>query len=155
MSYKSHVIERFRALCAHVDGGVDQIADATGLSAESLKQVLAGTKLPNTGNPRGLGPRSIDLITVHYPDWLLGQPPSVRQDDCYPAAAAEPTAMYGLPSDEQILEQMGMLLARVPINMRAPFGAVLADWARAGGTGTSPTALIALLGAAVKRRSPS
>lgn len=49
MSYKNHVIERFRALCSRVHGGVDQIADVTGLSAESLKQVLAGTKLPNTG----------------------------------------------------------------------------------------------------------
>ncbi len=69
MTPKEFAIECFRSLCDRVPGGVASIADATGLSAESLTQVLKGTKLPS-GKPRGLGPNSIDAITAQYPGWM-------------------------------------------------------------------------------------
>lgn len=68
MSVKLSLVAKLKALCER-EGGVDAVSIATGLSAESLKQVLAGTKLPS-GNPRGLGPKSLDAIEAAYPGWM-------------------------------------------------------------------------------------
>lgn len=68
MSPKEHLIDRFRALCAAVPGGVQEIAIATDSSAEGLKQILAGTKLPS-GSPRGVGPKLQKRLDERYPGW--------------------------------------------------------------------------------------
>lgn len=74
MTPKEATTARFRQLCDQV-GGVEVVATATGLSLESLKQVLAGTKLPS-GRPRGLGPASLEAIASAFPDWV--DPPLVE-----------------------------------------------------------------------------
>jgi hypothetical protein len=49
-------------------GGVDEVAEKAGVSAENLKQVLAGTKLPS-GRPRGIGPTVRRKLEDAFPNW--------------------------------------------------------------------------------------
>lgn len=56
-------------------------------------------------------------------------------------------------SADELLVQMGMLLARIPPNMRAPFADLLAGWAASGGTDDHRLALLALIGASRKRQA--
>lgn len=45
------------------------MADKAHVSPENLYQILSETKLPS-GNPRRVGPRLREKLTVAYPDWL-------------------------------------------------------------------------------------
>lgn len=66
MSPKQHLIERLRALCGlH---GVETVADEIGASAENLRQIVSGTKLPS-GAPRGVGPKIQRQLDRSYPGW--------------------------------------------------------------------------------------
>lgn len=67
MTPKEHLIERLRALC-EAAGGPDAVAERAEASAENLRQILAGTKLP-TGQPRGVGPNLQRKLDVAYPNW--------------------------------------------------------------------------------------
>ena len=69
MTSKERLIEALRRLCARTEGGVEAVADRAKLSAESLKQVLAGTKLPKSGNPRGVGPTAQKALAMAFPGW--------------------------------------------------------------------------------------
>lgn len=55
------------ALCKE-HGSVEAVADAANLSADNLKQILAGTKLPS-GRPRGIGPQTRDKLDRAFPGW--------------------------------------------------------------------------------------
>ena len=67
MPPKTLLIEAFRALCDRL-GGVDSVADEIGASAEGLRQVYNGIKLPS-GQPRGLGPSIQAKLEAKYPGW--------------------------------------------------------------------------------------
>lgn len=67
MTPKEHLIERLRALCGPGDG-YQAIALEIDASAEGLKQILAGTKLPS-GQPRGVGPELQRKLEARYPGW--------------------------------------------------------------------------------------
>jgi len=75
MTYEEQIKAALSDLCSR-HGGVEAVADAAKLSAESLKQVLAGTKLPS-GRPRGLGPSSREKLEKVFPGWMS----SAQQDD--------------------------------------------------------------------------
>lgn len=87
--------------------------------------------------------------------WLLDGTgrsiPSHQSDNDTPLQLGDATPPY-LSADE-LLIQMGMLLARVPPTMRAPFADLLAGWATSGGTDDHRLALLALLGASRKRQA--
>jgi hypothetical protein len=67
----SRVKEQLRlalaALCAR-EGGHDLVADATGLSAGNLQQIISGTKL-KSGRPRGIGPKTLQVLEDRFPGW--------------------------------------------------------------------------------------
>lgn len=87
MSPKDHLIHRLKLLCA-AHGGVEAVADKAGLSADSLKQILAGYALPS-GAPRGVGPGSAKKLEAAFPGWAWGEivAPAVRPA---PAQQAQP-----------------------------------------------------------------
>ena len=74
-----------------------------------------------------------------------------KEDLALRLVAAEPPAPY--PTDLAIIEQFGLLLARVPKPMRAAFSDVLAGWAAEGGTPDRTAALMALLASPGKQAS--
>lgn len=67
MRPKDKIRERLKALCDR-EGGVEAVAWAAGLSAEALKQVLSGVKLPS-GRPRGIGPMATEKLEAKFPGW--------------------------------------------------------------------------------------
>lgn len=66
MTPKERLIERFKALCEK--HGVEVIAERIRSSPDSLKQVIAGTKLPS-GKPRGVGPDIQQRLEKAFPGW--------------------------------------------------------------------------------------
>ena len=87
MPPKTLLIEAFRALCDRL-GGVDSVADEIGASAEGLRQVYNGIKLPS-GQPRGLGPSIQAKLEAKYPGWWKAE--------TAPKAHAAPTLADALP----------------------------------------------------------
>lgn len=85
MGTQEWLVERFRALCARV-GGVEVVAEATGLSAESLSQVIKGYRLQKSQNPRGLGPTAIRKLDAAYPDWFMPEAPKIEAEEVPPLA---------------------------------------------------------------------
>lgn len=65
------ILARLSGLCSRA-GGYKVVAEAAGVSADNLRQVLQGAKLPS-GELRSLGRRVQDRITTAYPDWLNQQ----------------------------------------------------------------------------------
>lgn len=122
MSPKDEIVERLRALCAQ-QGGVEHVADQAHLSVESLKQVLAGTKLPS-GRPRGLGPKSQASLERAFPGWLFGS----RFVQPLASQSFSPTI-----SVEQLLSELGRRLAEVQTDRRAELGDLMRAWVHAAG----------------------
>lgn len=145
----------------NIRAGYRAVADRSTLSVEYVYQLATGQPKKG-GAPRQVGKDAAKKLAKAYadgrPDDWFNVPMASAAPAATPAPAPncqqlqEPQAAYALPSDDQILEQMGMLLARVPDNMRGSVAAILGEWARAGGTGASPSAVLALLGAQAKRR---
>lgn len=71
MTPKERLIERFKALCEK--HGVDFVAGKIHSSPDSLKQVIAGTKLPS-GKPRGIGPDIQQRLEKAFPGWSELEP---------------------------------------------------------------------------------
>lgn len=67
MTIKDHLIECLKALC-RANGGPEGVAEASGVSAENLKQIIGGTKLPS-GRPRGVGPGVQSKLDAAFPGW--------------------------------------------------------------------------------------
>lgn len=138
MTPKEHLIASFKLLCSTTSGGVEAIADEIDSSAETLKQVLKGTKL-KSGEPRGIGPSLQRRLTKAYPGWAeLSSKPTPR---------AAPTDL------EQALQIVGMALASVPKETRAALAANLSGWATDGGADHWRAAIHGVLSQA-KRRVP-
>ncbi len=67
------LVEHLKRLCdLH---GVDVVAEKARVSADNLKQILVGTKLPS-GQPRGVGPQVADKLEKAFPNWARLQPVS-------------------------------------------------------------------------------
>ena len=83
---KARLIESLKTLCrAH---GVDAVADEAHISAENLRQIIAGTKL-QSGEPRGVGPTLQRKIEGAYPGWAdypLSTPDSAQDAEASAAA---------------------------------------------------------------------
>lgn len=62
------VVKSLIELCAR-EGGHEFVADKAKVSADNLWQILKGIKLPS-GNPRGVGARLRNRLTIAYPNWL-------------------------------------------------------------------------------------
>ena len=67
MTPKELMIQRLKALCA--EHGVDVVADEANISADNLRQIIAGTKL-ESGAPRGVGPMLQRKLEAKYPGWV-------------------------------------------------------------------------------------
>jgi hypothetical protein len=67
MTAKDRLIEALKALCAR-EGGPTAVADEIGANDQTLKQIIAGTKLPS-GRPRGVGPDLQRRLERRYPGW--------------------------------------------------------------------------------------
>lgn len=66
MTPKERMIQRLKDLCAlH---GVDVVAVEAKVSADNLRQIIAGTKL-ESGAPRGVGPTLQRKLEAKYPGW--------------------------------------------------------------------------------------
>ena len=65
-----HALERPRSLCARV--GLDQVATATGLSLEYLRQLTKAYPL-RSGNQRSVGRKAAAALSAAYPDWMDAQ----------------------------------------------------------------------------------
>lgn len=75
MNKSDPFVSALSALCKR-EGGAEFVADKAHVSAENLKQILAGTPLPS-GNLRSVGARLRKSLTVAYPDWLgISEPAS-------------------------------------------------------------------------------
>lgn len=61
------MVESLRRLCDR-EGGHAAVADAAGVSADNLWQILKGIKLPS-GEPRGVGPRLARKLDSAFPGW--------------------------------------------------------------------------------------
>lgn len=118
MGAQEWLVERFRALC-NASGGVDAVADKTGLSADYLKQIYkpGRTKLQVSKNARGLGPGALRALDEHYPDWFLGGPDDER-------AAASPLA-------QSLADQIGAIPDAMRAGAVAAVSAMLATMAAA------------------------
>lgn len=81
------IVLALRRLCDE-NGGADEVAQRARISAENVKQILRGVKLPS-GQPRGVGRQLRDKITLAFPDWL----------GLEGHLAAEPRASYSATSD--------------------------------------------------------
>lgn len=67
MTPKQKLIEALRRLCAA--HGLDAVADKAGVSAENLQQIVKGTLLPKSKEPRGVGPTLQRKLSAAYPGW--------------------------------------------------------------------------------------
>lgn len=87
---KARLIQSLKALCR--THGVDTVADEAHISAENLRQIIAGTKL-QSGEPRGVGPTLQRKLEAAYPGWADNAlaPPSGVHD----ASASGATQSYG------------------------------------------------------------
>jgi len=88
MGTREWLLQRFRALCDRVDGGVDAVAAATDLSADNLRNLYSSEaiKLQKSGNARGLGATILRKLDEAYPGWFVDSPPP----------AASPSLMQAL-----------------------------------------------------------
>lgn len=82
MSPRDVFVRALRSLC-DAEGGPEKVADEAGVSAENLRQILAGTLLPS-GRPRGVGPAVQRKLDERYPGWwqlgeLAKPPPTLNQ----------------------------------------------------------------------------
>ena len=66
MTPKESMIQRLKALCT--THGVDVVAYEAHVSADNLRQIVAGTKL-ESGAPRGVGPNLQRKLEARYPGW--------------------------------------------------------------------------------------
>lgn len=67
MTTRDHLIRKLKELC-NTHGGPITVADEAKVSAENLKQIIAGTQLPS-GQPRGVGPNLQRKLDARYPGW--------------------------------------------------------------------------------------
>lgn len=107
MTPKEHLIHRLKVLCG-ASGGAEAVADQAGISADNLKQILAGTTLPS-GAPRGVGPSIQRKLDAAYPGWaaLGDERDLVRRDPSDDADYnAMPTAFTLRSALGQIAEKM-------------------------------------------------
>lgn len=131
MSIKKQVIHALRALCAR-EGGPDAVADGAGISAEYIKQILAGVKLPS-GETRGVGPKVASKLDARYPGWSnLGDNESEPQFD------------HKTNADET-LDHFAQLLAMVPVERRVQLSESVAQWIKYGGQDLYRTTVRSLL----------
>ena len=72
MSTRDPLVLALISLC-NAEGGPDYVADKAKLSAENLRQIIKGVKLPS-GHMRGVGPTLRNRITEAYPHWLDPKP---------------------------------------------------------------------------------
>lgn len=125
--------EALRALCTKLNPEV--VADTADLSAENIKQILAGTKL-KSGNPRGVGPKTRRHLDTAYPNWLTDyraktQPPTLAPTILQ---TGEPPLTYlHPPKTGPALEVIGMALAKMPAEHRTQLIAELKMWVEFGG----------------------
>lgn len=113
---KEHLIGCLRALCAD-HGGPDGVAEAVGVSAENLKQILAGTKLPSK-QPRGVGPTLQRKIEAVFPGWAQLRPAALA------AATTSPAQTAAVSADVAYVAEAAAKLS--PSRMRRLIAAV--DW---------------------------
>lgn len=78
MTLEDQLKSALAKLCQQ-NGSVEAVADKAGVSADNLKQILAGTKLPS-GQPRGIGPTVRRKLETAYPGWSLPGAESVKSD---------------------------------------------------------------------------
>lgn len=112
MPPKNQLIEAFRALCTR-EGGVELVADEIGASAEGLRQVFNGIKLPS-GRPRGLGPTIQAKLEARYPGWW-----GVNVD---PAPRERPSLAEALPV---VLDALAVMVSSRWVSVRAQFDQVV------------------------------
>lgn len=136
MTPKQHLIERFRALC-DANGGPEEIADRTGLSAESLRQIYRGTKLPS-GAARGIGPRAQKRLDLVYPGW-----------------SGLSTGQRSRLDTPALLKQLGDTLAAAPVEDRPSLASLLSQWASSGGAPNYRAAIAALLAGSPALATPA
>jgi len=75
MTLPDPFVAALKALCRK-EGGAEFVADRAHVSADNLKQIIAGTPLPS-GNLRSVGARLRKSLTDAYPDWLgISEPAS-------------------------------------------------------------------------------
>lgn len=74
MTPKERLIQCVRSLCSQY--GVDTVAELAGVSAENLKQIVAGTLLPS-GQPRGVGPTLQRKLDAAYVGWADAMAPAL------------------------------------------------------------------------------
>lgn len=149
--------EALRALCR--DAGLLQVADAAGLSAENLKQILAGYKLPS-GNPRGVGRHTRARLDETFPTWLEDYRAHVRETTGaqdgksaqaitvartpYVADSPTPTYFQG-ESLGSALKTIGRAISRLPQEQRAQLAAEMKLWVEFGGQASHLAAVEATL----------
>lgn len=78
MTPKEHLIQCLKALC-DANGGPEGVAEKAEISADNLKQIIAGTKLPKTGEPRGIGPLLQKKLDASFPGWAKLADPKAPQ----------------------------------------------------------------------------
>lgn len=66
MTPKDRLISQLKALCKK--HGVEAVAAEARVSADNLRQIIAGTKL-ESGEPRGVGPMLQRKLEAKYPGW--------------------------------------------------------------------------------------
>lgn len=95
MTPKEHLTEALRALCK--THSVEVVADAIGSSVETLQQIIKGTKLPKSGNPRGVGPTLQRRLEAAFPGWALLAPQPAAAPAVPPRLAALLVDLMDLP----------------------------------------------------------
>lgn len=129
---KAHLIERLKAL-ARAQGGPEAVAEASGVSAENLKQIISGTKLPS-GQPRGVGPGLQAKLDKAFPGWAQI------------AAAAAPPVRSQPPTIAQAVEILATALAaEMRDEVREDVADALAKLARRKGSGHDRLQVLHLL----------
>ena len=91
MTPKESMIQRLKLLCS--THGVEMVAAKAHVSADNLRQIIAGTKL-ESGAPRGVGPTLQRKLEAHYPGWA----------DRTPGEAPPPSAGNRFEDRHQISE---------------------------------------------------
>ena len=92
MTPKARLIQQVKVLCRK--HGVETVAAKARISADNLRQIIAGTKL-QSGEPRGVGPTLQRKLEAAFPNWAdhaLTPPPaapSPRFEDRHEVEASD------------------------------------------------------------------
>lgn len=132
MGTRDSLVEALRRLCDQ-EGGHSAVADAAGVSADNLWQILKGIKLPS-GEPRGVGPRLARKLDEAYPGWADAQadsskPSQTKQSQQALLAAALESMARSIAARSRLerrqLEVLLPLLASDPDNRQETCEAIM------------------------------